>query len=105
MIGFGVNSLGNHNHPLCWFLIPDRAEGELTYTQSYNELQRAALLLDNIKPCDLHGCKFCLALNSVLNHPLSEAYIQAQSSAFHNDMLPVDTAQCDNMFVFGNFTR
>jgi hypothetical protein len=41
--------------------------------------------------------------NSVLNHPRSEAYIQ--STAFHNDMLPVDTAQCDNIFGFGNFTR
>jgi hypothetical protein len=105
MIGFGVNSLGGHNHPLCWSLIPDRAEGELTCTQTYNELQRAALLrvLDDIKPCDLHGCEFCLALNSVLNHPRSEAYIQ--STAFQNDMLPVDTAQCDNIFGFGNFTR
>jgi hypothetical protein len=46
MIGFGVNSLGGHNHPLCWLLIPDRAEGELTYTRTYNKLQRSALLLD-----------------------------------------------------------
>jgi hypothetical protein len=42
-----------------------------------------------------------------LNHPRSEAYIQ--STAFQNDMLPVDTAQCDNIFGFGcnfgNFTR
>jgi hypothetical protein len=30
MIGFGVNSLGGHNHPLCCSLIPDSAEGELT---------------------------------------------------------------------------
>jgi hypothetical protein len=107
MIGFGhkfgVNSLGSHNHPLCWSLIPDRAEGELTYTQTYNELQCAALLLDDIKPCELHGCEFCLALNSVLNHPRSEAYIQ--STAFQNDMLPVYTAQCDNIFGLVNFTR
>jgi hypothetical protein len=96
MIGFGVNSLAGHNHTLCWSLIPDRAEGELTYTQTYNELQRAALLLDDIKPCELHGCEFCLALNSVLNHPRSEAYIQ--STAFQNDMLPVDSAQCENIF-------
>ncbi len=105
MIGFGVNSLGCHNHPLCWSLIPDRAEGELTYIQTYNALQRAALLFDDFKPCKLHGCEFCLALNYVLNHPRSEAYIQSQSSAFHYDMLPVDTAQCDNIFGFGNFTR
>ncbi len=75
----------------------------MTYTQTYNELQRAALLLDDIKPCKLHGCEFCLALNSVLNHPRLEAYIQ--SPAFQNDMLPVDTAQCNNIFGLGNFTR
>jgi protein involved in sex pheromone biosynthesis len=63
------------------------------YTQTYNELQRAALLLDDIKPCKLHGCKFCLALNSVFNYPQSEAYIQSQSYAFHNDMRLVDSAQ------------
>jgi hypothetical protein len=56
MIGFGVNSLGGHNHSLCWSLIPDRAEGELMYTRTYNKPQRAALLLDDIKPCKLHGC-------------------------------------------------
>jgi hypothetical protein len=46
MIGFGVNSLGGHNHPLCWLLIPYRAEGELAYTTSYTaprDLQRAAM--------------------------------------------------------------
>ncbi len=74
----------------------------MTYTRTYNELQREALLLDDIKPCDVDGCEFCLALNSVLNHPRSDAYIQ--STAFQNDMLPVDTAQGNNIFVFGNFT-
>jgi hypothetical protein len=39
----------------------------------------------------------------ILNHQRLEAYIQ--STAFQNNMLPVDTAQCDNFFGFGNFTR
>jgi hypothetical protein len=105
MIGFGVNSIGGHNHPLCWSLIAAHAEGELTYTQTYNELQSAALLLDDIKPCSMHGCEFCLALNSVLNHPRSEAEITSPTSAFSKGMLPVDSAQCDNILGFGNFTR
>ena len=55
MIGFGVNSLGCQNHSLCWSLIPDRAEGHLTYHQTYNELQRTVLLLEDITPCKMHG--------------------------------------------------
>jgi hypothetical protein len=46
-----------------------------------------------------------MALNSVLNHPRSEVHIQSPVSAFHNDTLSVDSAQCDNIFGFGNFTR
>jgi hypothetical protein len=29
MIGFGVNSVGNHNHPLCWSIILHHTESEL----------------------------------------------------------------------------
>jgi hypothetical protein len=44
MIGLGVNSIGNHNHPLCWSNIQHNKEGELTYTGTFLELQEAALL-------------------------------------------------------------
>jgi hypothetical protein len=35
MIGFGVNSVGNHNYPLCWSIIPHNTEGEPTYTGTF----------------------------------------------------------------------
>jgi hypothetical protein len=35
--GFGVNSVGSHNHPLCWSIIPHQTEGELTYTSTFLE--------------------------------------------------------------------
>ena len=89
MIGFGVNSIGGHNHPLCWSLIPDRAEGQTTYHQTYNELQRAVLLLEDIKPCKAKRCEFCIALDAVLTHPRAEKYVD--SPEFRNNMLPVDT--------------
>jgi hypothetical protein len=40
MIGFRVNSIGGHNHPLCWSLIPSDSEGKLTYTKTYLEVQK-----------------------------------------------------------------
>ncbi len=38
MIGFDVNSVGNHHHPLCWSIILHQTEGEVTYTGTFLEL-------------------------------------------------------------------
>ena len=43
MIGLGVNSLGNHIHPLCLLIITHSTESELTYTGTFLELQEAGL--------------------------------------------------------------
>ncbi len=51
MIALGVNSVGNHNHPLCWSIIPHNTEGELTYTGTFLGLQEAAMLLNDIRTC------------------------------------------------------
>ena len=48
MIGLGVNSLGKHNNPLCWSIIPHQSESELTYTGIFLELQEEAMLLFDI---------------------------------------------------------
>ena len=37
MTGLGVNSVGNHTHPVCWSIIPHNTEGELTYTGTFND--------------------------------------------------------------------
>jgi hypothetical protein len=56
MIGFGVNSVGSHNHPLCWSIIPHQTEDELTYTGTYAELEEAFILSCSIRTCDREGC-------------------------------------------------
>ena len=52
MIGLVFNSLGNHNNPLCWSIIPHQSESELTYTGTFPELQEAGMLLFDIHTCD-----------------------------------------------------
>jgi hypothetical protein len=56
MIGFGVNSVGTHSHPLCWSIIPHQTEGELTYTAPYTELEEAFILSCGIRTCDREDC-------------------------------------------------
>ena len=104
MIGFGVNSIGGHNHPLCWSLIPSAGEGKLTYTKTFLELQSAVLLLDDIVLCKVPGCAFCEKLTTIFDHPRTADYVHMEDSAFREDRLPIDSAQCDNILGFGNFT-
>jgi hypothetical protein len=63
MIGLGViwrvNSVGNHNHPLCWSIIPHNTEEELTYTGTFLELQEATMLLNDIHTCPDADCALC----------------------------------------------
>ncbi len=45
MIGLGFCSMGGANHPACWSMILHQTEGELMYTVSFREMERAALAL------------------------------------------------------------
>ena len=103
MIGFGVNSLGNHNHPLCWSIIPHNTESQVTYSGTYKELEEASLLLFSIKSCSYPGCKCCATLHELINDARVKKFVA--SDVFKAQKLPVDTAQCDQIQGFGNFTR
>ncbi len=105
MIGFGVNSIGGHNHPLCRSLITSAGEGKLTFTKTYLEVQTATLQLDEIVPCKVHGCLLCTKLTCIFDHPRTVGYLENEDSAFKEGRLPVDSAQCNNILGFGNFTR
>ncbi len=59
MSGLGVNSVGNHNHLVCWSIILHNTEGELTYTGTFIELQDAFLLAEDIHTCSNIECEFC----------------------------------------------
>ena len=103
MIGFGVNSVGNHNHPLCWSLIPHHTESEITYTGTFLELQEAALLVNDIHTCSQADCEFCNCLDELLSQERVVKFLEGDF--FKAGKLPIDTAQCDNFHGFGNFTR
>ncbi len=63
MIGLGVNSVGNHTHPVCWSIIQHNTEGELTYTGTFHEMQDAFFLLEDIHTCGKLECEFCKSYN------------------------------------------
>ena len=65
MIGFGVNSVGSHNHPLCWSIIPHQTEGELTYSGTFLELQEAFILSCSILTCSNADCASCSILKQL----------------------------------------
>jgi hypothetical protein len=104
MIGLGVNSVGNHNHPVCWSIIPHNMEGELTYTGTYNEMQDAFLLLEDIHTCGKLECEFCKSYNMLMENANVKKYF-ASKDFKELRRLPVDTAQCDQIQGWGNFTR
>jgi hypothetical protein len=103
MIGLGVNSVGNHNHPVCWSIIPHNTEGELTYTGTFIEMQDAFLLLKDIKPCGKLDCEFCNCYKMLMQNENVIKYFAGDD--FKERRLPVDTAQCDQIQGWGNFTR
>jgi len=45
MIGLCFCSVGGANHPACWSYIQHQTAGELMYTVTYREMERAALAL------------------------------------------------------------
>ena len=102
MIGFGVNSVGGHNHPLCWSLIPKSTEGQAVYSGTFRELQECFMaFLTRVKFCT--GCDFCRNFTELLQKPRVLEFLRSDS--FEERKIPVDTAQCDSILGFGNFTR
>ena len=45
MLELGFSSMGGANHPACWSYIPHKTEGELMYTVTFREMEKAALAL------------------------------------------------------------
>jgi hypothetical protein len=103
MLGFCVNSVGSHNHPLCWSIIPHQTEGELTYTGTSTELEEVFILSCGIRTCDSADYASCARLKEVRAQERAINYLA--SDAFKTGKIPVDTAQCNNILGFGNFTR
>ena len=60
-LGLGVNSIGNVNNPICWAIIPETTEGQVTYTGTWHCVRDSIiLLLRTYVTCD--GCDACDAV-------------------------------------------
>ena len=90
MIGLGLNSLGNHNNPLSWSLIPNSTKGELTYTGTCMELQKLAMLSFDICTCSDPECWFCEVYDKLIDEVHVKCY--EQSDICKEGRLSVETA-------------
>ena len=66
-----------------------------------------AMLLFDILTCyesaDDPDCQFCVHLNALTDNP--EVVKYTKGDKYKAGKIPVDSAQCDNLLGFGNFTR
>jgi hypothetical protein len=79
MIGFGVNSVGSHNHQLCWSIIPHQTEGELTYTGTYTESEEAFILSCGIRTYDTEDCTSCATLKQLRSQERVIKYLDSDA--------------------------
>ena len=104
MIGLGVNSIGGHNNPLVWSIIPHGSEGAITYDRTFNDLQDAAIILiKSITCCENPDCAFCSALIKLREDAEVTKYMK--SDEYGSAKLHIDTAQCDNHLGWQKFAR
>ncbi len=66
MIGLSFFSMGGANHPACWSYIPHQTEGELMYTVTYREMERAAIALFSESANLDKDCEFTTCLKHLL---------------------------------------
>jgi hypothetical protein len=90
MIGFGVNSVDSHNHPLSWSIILHPTEGELTYTGTFTELEEAFILSCSIRTCDSADCASCAKLKELRAQERVIKYLA--SYACKAGKIPVDSS-------------
>ena len=102
MIGLGINSIGGHNNPLVWSIIPKGSEGSITYDVTFQEMQEAAVLFLKLVTCH-DDCAFCAALNKLRSSPDVMKYMRSEE--YEAGKLHIDTAQCDNHLGWQKFAR
>ncbi len=87
MIGLSFCSMGDANHPACWSYIPHQTEGELMYTGTYREMERAAIALFSAnldKKCEFTTC---------IKHLVTQPRVQQYVAVFPSTKPKVTTRQ------------
>ena len=101
MLGLGFCSMGGANHPAVWSYIQHQTEGELMYTVTFREMERAALslLTANVdKKCDFtRHFKHLLAQTGVQNYMKNDLFKVTAK-------LPIDQVQCGHQAGWCNFS-
>ncbi len=77
MIGFELNTVRNHNHPLCLSIIPHQTEGELTYICLF--MQEAFILLYSIRTCTRVNCYTCVRLKKLFENERVITYLNCDT--------------------------
>jgi hypothetical protein len=100
-LGLGVNSIGNVNNPICWAIIPETTEGQVTYTGTWHSVRDSIiLLLRTYVTCD--GCDACDAVRDLRDSPRVKKYMR--SDAYKAGELEVAATLCDCQNGYYNFT-
>jgi hypothetical protein len=74
MICLGFNSMGSVNNPACWSFIQHQVEGQLTYTVTFHELQKAVISL--LKANTAKDCPFSSCIKDLLGRPNMQRYMR-----------------------------
>ena len=74
------------------------------YAGTYQEFEECVMaFLTRVKFCDDADCAFCSNFKELMQNPRVKEYLKGKD--FKDRKLPVDSAQCDSIVGFGNFTR
>ena len=100
MLGLGFCSMGGANHPARWSYIPHKGKGELMYTITFREMEKAALALltANVEK----RCEFSRYIKHLPSQPTVLRYMT--STGCLAGKLPIDLAQCDHQAGWRNFS-
>lgn len=101
-LSLGVNSVGHVNNPICWAVIPETTEGQVTYTGTWHSVRDAIiLLLRTYRTCD--GCEACDAVKDLRDSQKVARFMR--SDEYKAGKLIVDATLCDHEGGFWKFTH
>ena len=74
----GINSLGHVSNPLCWALIPETTEGQVTYTGTWHNVRDSVILiLKTFVPCD-SDCEDCKAVMELVRSQRVQIFMRSE---------------------------
>ena len=101
LLGFGVNSMGAKYNLCALSLIPQSAEDQQAYSETWKAVNRSIqVLLREFKRCPLKDCRLCDIFTVI--HEVAEVQELLSQDDF---TIPVALAGSDNNLSFANFVE